>query len=240
VKNAPMDEAFKSNISLLVTECLVRAIEERLSKVPDAERYRALDEDDKEGYVLTRYFYDALGKFDKDPEGMRNAYVDLVGNVEIGKEIKRAQQIQYATEAAPELLHGSGPQNSNLLVKAERRLAAGDPETAQKLAQQALDGKEEDSGRALFILAEVATANRDIDGARKYFEQALQSAREPKVIAWSHIYLGRIFDLKEDRLAAVDQYRAALSAAGTVPEAKLAAERGIQQPYEPPVAKQPE
>jgi hypothetical protein len=241
VKNAPMDEAFKSNISLLVTECLVRAIEERLSKVPDAERYRALDEDDKEGYILTRYFYDALGKFDKDPEGMRNAYVDLVGNVEISKEVKRAAQIQYATEAAPELLHGGGPQNANLLLKAERRLAAGDPETAQKLAQQALDGQEEDSGRALFILAEVATANRDIDGARKYFEQALQSAREPKVIAWSHIYLGRIFDLKEDRLAAVDQYRAALSAAGGgLPEAKLAAERGIQQPYEPPVAKQPE
>ncbi len=38
VKIAPMDEAFKSNISLLVTECLMRAIEERLSKIPEAER----------------------------------------------------------------------------------------------------------------------------------------------------------------------------------------------------------
>ena len=48
-----------------------------------------------------------------------------------------------------------------------------------------------------------------MEGARKYFEQALQTAHEPKVIAWSHIYLGRIFDLKEDRFAALDQYRAA-------------------------------
>ena len=32
VKDAPMDEAFKTNISLLVTECLIRAIEERLTK----------------------------------------------------------------------------------------------------------------------------------------------------------------------------------------------------------------
>ena len=69
VKMAPMDEAFKSNISLLVTECLIRAIEERLTKVPDAERARASSEADKEGYVLTRYFYDALGKFEKDPDG---------------------------------------------------------------------------------------------------------------------------------------------------------------------------
>jgi tetratricopeptide (TPR) repeat protein len=241
VKNAPMDEAFKSNISLLVTECLVRAVEERLTKMPDAERAKALDEADKDGYVLTRYFYDALGKFDKDPSGMRNAYADLVGNIEVSKEIKRAAQIQFAAEAAPELLHLNGPQTGNLLLKAERRLAAGDPETAQKLAQQALDGQEEDSGHAWFIMAVVATGNRDIDGARKDFEQALQTAREPKVIAWSHIYLGRIFDLKEDRMAAVDQYRAALSAAGgNLPEAKIAAERGIEQPYEPPVAKQPE
>jgi hypothetical protein len=241
VKMAPMDEAFKSNISLLVTECLVRAIEARLTKIPEAQRAQSIDEADKEGYVLTRYFYDALGRFEKDPAGMRNAYADLVGSIDVGKEMKRASLIQFSGEAAPELLHLAGRRNEHLLLNAERRLAAGDPETAQKLAQQALDEQEEDSGRALFILAEVATANRDMDGARKYFEQALQTAHEPKVIAWSHIYLGRIFDLKEDRFAALDQYRAALNAAGgTLPEAKLAAQRGLEQPYEPPVAKQPE
>jgi tetratricopeptide (TPR) repeat protein len=165
----------------------------------------------------------------------------LVGRIEVGKEMKRASQIEFASQAAPELLHLAHPQSDDLLLKAERRLAAGDQETAKKLAQKALDDQEEDSGRALFILAQIATVDRDIDGARKYFEQALQTAREPKVIAWSHIYLGRIFDLKEDRLAAVDQYREALNAAGgTLPEAKLAAQRGIDQPYEPPVAKQPE
>ncbi len=54
-----------------------------------------------------------------------------------------------------------------------------------------------------------------MEGARTYFERALETAHEPKVIAWSHIYLGRIFDLKEDRFAALDQYRAAMNAAGT-------------------------
>src|ERR1039457_1184810 len=49
VQEAPMDDAFKSNVSLLVNECLVRAIEERLSKVPDAEKAQHLDRDDKEG-----------------------------------------------------------------------------------------------------------------------------------------------------------------------------------------------
>ncbi len=241
VKGAPMDEAFKSNISLLVTECLIRAVEERLNKTAEAERGKDLDEADKEGYVLTRYFYEALGKFERDPAGMRNAYSDLVGSIDVGKEMKRASLIQYSGEAAPELLHLAGNRDEHLLLNAERRLAAGDPETAQKLAQEALDHQEEDAGRALFILAEVATANRDMEGARAYFERALGMTHEPKVIAWSHIYLGRIFDLKEDRFAALNHYRAALDAAGeTVPEAKLAAQKGMDQPYEPPVAKQPE
>ncbi len=240
VKMAPMDEAFKSNISLLVTECLVRAIETRtMAKMSEAERDKTIAAADAEGYVLTRYFYDALVKFEKDPAGMRNAYSGMLAGIDVGREMKRASQIQFAGEAAPELLHLARPRNENLLLTAERRLSAGDPETAQKLAQQALDEEQGDAGRALFILAQVASANRDIDGAKTYFERALQSAREPKVIAWSHIYLGRIFDLKEDRLSAVDQYRAALnSPGGDLPEVKVAAQRGIEQPYEPPTAKQ--
>jgi uncharacterized protein HemY len=159
----------------------------------------------------------------------------------VGKEIKRAKEIKYASEAEPELLRLGHPRNQHLLQNAERMLAGGDSQTAQKLAQQALDEQEEDPGRALFILAQVATVNRDMEGARAYFERALATAHEAKVIAWSHIYLGRIFDLKENRDAAMNEYRAALSAAGTaIPEAKLAAERGLESPYEPPVPKQPE
>jgi hypothetical protein len=244
VKSAPMDEVFKEHISLLVTECLVRAIETRTTgsaKTPEAEREKNINEADLEGYVLTRYFYDALVKFEKDPAGLRSAYAEMLGAIDMGKERKRASQIQFAGEAAPELLHLARPRNEHLLLNAERRLSAGDRETAQKLAQQALDEEEGDPGRALFILAEVATANRDMEGARTYFERALQIASEPKVIAWSHIYLGRIFDLKENRDAAVNQYRAALnSPGGTLPEVKSAAERGLEQPYEPPQAAEPQ
>ena len=93
----------------------------------------------------------------------------------------------------------------------------GDKEGAQKLAQQALDEKSGDSGRALFILAQVAAASSNMDGARTYFEQALQVAQEPRVVAWSHIYLGRIFDIKEERDEAVVHYRAALTSGASLP-----------------------
>ena len=232
-----MDESFKGDVSLLVTECFIRGIEARLTgstKTPEAERQQAVENSMQQGFILTRYFYDALLQFEKDPAGLRNAYGDLVSSIDLGKEQRRTRQIQFASTADPELLHLSRPVGGKLLIAAEQRLSAGDTASAQKLAQQALQENIEDQGRALFILAQVATMNRDIQGARNYFQRALEVAQEPKVVAWSHIYLGRIFDLQEDREAALGHYRAALNAGAALPEAKAAAERGIQQPYEPP------
>lgn len=237
VRKAPMDEGFKIDISLLVTECFIRAVEARTigsAKTPDEERRQAVVQSVAQGFILAPYFYDSLIQFERGPTGLRNAYSDILAGIDISKEHKRALQVQFAKNADPELLHLSRPAPVRLLVVAEQKLSTGDPESAKKLAQQALDTKSEDPGRALFILAQVATMNRDLPGARNYFEQALGVAREPKVVAWSHIYLGRIFDLQEDRTAALDHYRAALNAGGALPEAKAAAERGLQQPYEPP------
>ncbi|MFZ3343117.1 MAG: hypothetical protein WA213_19715 [Terriglobales bacterium] len=241
VQAAPMDEAFKSSISLLVTECLIRAIELRTDATKNEDqRKQALDQDDSDGYVLTRSFYDELGAFEQDPSGLRNAYPGLLSRIDVGKEAKRAKRIEYASEAAPELLRAAHQKSSHLLMHAERELADGNAKLAEQLAKQALEEQDDDPGRALFVLAQVASMNKDMEGARTYFQRALETTHEPKVAAWSHIYLGRIFDLKEDRDSALTEYHAALTAAGTaVPEAKVAAERGLQQPYEPAIPKQP-
>ncbi|PYX38454.1 MAG: hypothetical protein DMG81_11660 [Acidobacteria bacterium] len=237
VKRAPMEEAFKIDTSLLVTECLVRAVEIRAqgnSKTPEALRSDAVEKSMEQGYILTRYFYDSLIQFEKNPEGIRNAYIDLLSNVDLKKEEKRAAEIQFASNASPEVLRFSRPKDQHLLLLAEKRMSGGDLKTAQDLAEQALRNGQEDPGRALFVLAQIAAANKDMAGATGYFERALKVAQEPKVIAWSHIYLGRIFDLQEQRENALNQYHAALSTGGTLPEVKAAAERGLQQPYEPP------
>jgi tetratricopeptide (TPR) repeat protein len=125
-----------------------------------------------------------------------------------------------------------------MLVTAEKRLAAGDAKGAQELAQQALAKNIGDRGRALFVLAEVAVSNKDMAGARDNFQKAIESTRDAKVVAWSHVYLGRIADLKEEREAAMNEYRAALNTGGELPEIKAAAERGLERPYEPPAKPQ--
>jgi tetratricopeptide (TPR) repeat protein len=238
VKRAPLEESFKSDISLLVTECLIRAIEIRTSggkqAAEEAMRAQAVDDEVKQGYILTKYFYDAMGAFEKDPVGIRGAYGDLLVNLDIRKEEKAAAAVQFASVTSPELVRLSRPEERRMLVTAEKRLAAGDPKGAQELAQQALDKKIGDQGRALFILAEVAVANKNRDGAQDNFQKAIAATQDPKVVGWSHVYLGRILDMKEDREAALQEYRAALNAGGELPEVKAAAERGLAQAYEPP------
>ena len=242
VQRAPLEGSFKTDISLLVTECLIRAIEIRTTgnkQAPDeALRVQAVDDAEKQGYILTRYFYDAVVAFEKDPVGIDAAYGGLLEGIDPKKEEAKAAQIQFASKTSPELVQLSRPEERRILLAAERRLAAGDATGAQELAQQALDKKIGDQGRALFILAQVAVANKNRDGAEDNFQKAIQASKDPKVVGWSHVYLGRILDMKEDRDAAVQEYQAALTSGGQSPEIKAAAERGLAQAYEPPAKPQ--
>jgi Tetratricopeptide repeat len=236
VKAAPMDQSFKSDVSLLVTECLIRAIEARTTvsnKVTEAQREQLVQASLQQGFTLTRYFYEALLRFEKDPAGLRDSYLNLISNIDLRKELRHASEVKFASTADPELLHLAPAGEGKLLIEAEQRLSRGDAESARQLAREALEQKREDPGRALFILAQVATMTRDMQGAQNYFQRALEVAGDPKVVAWSHIYLGRIFDLQEQHEAARDQYRAALNASATLPEAKAAAQRGLEKPYQP-------
>jgi tetratricopeptide (TPR) repeat protein len=242
VKRAPLEESFKTDIALLVTECLVRAIEIRTSgtkqAADEAMRAQAVDDAVKQGYILTRTFYDTVVAFEKDPAGLHGAYGGFLDSLDLKKEEKAASEVAFTQKAAPELVQLSRPEERRMLLMAEKRLAAGDPKGAQDLAQQALDKKIGDQGRALFILAEVAVANKNRDGAQDNFQKAIETSRDPKVVGWSHVYLGRILDMKEEREAALQQYQAALSTAGESPEIKAAAERGLAQAYEPPAKPQ--
>jgi tetratricopeptide (TPR) repeat protein len=252
VATAPIDESYKRDISLLVTESLIKAIEARLLKanvrVPrndkaarealERERRAKSEQAVTEGFVLTRYFYDALIVFEPDPVGLKDIYGDWLYGIDVDKEKKRAAEVTFASSSAPDPLNASKRRQPQLVDLAEQRMESRDFAGAQQIAHQALE-KNEEPARALFILARAASQSGDMKGARVYFERTLEVAREPRIVAWSHIYLGRIFDLQEEREAAVAQYRAALSAGDTATETRGAAERGLKQPYElPPQARQ--
>lgn len=234
VATAPMDESFKRDITLLVTESLIRAVEARTQhpgKAGEAAGARSADAAVAEGFILARYFYDNLVAFESAPTGLQDAFPDWLYALDVDHQRKLSDQVVFASKASPEVLRGSGSRSSSLDL-AEQRIASGDYSGAQKLAQQALDSQQGDPGRALFILAQVAVFSRDIDGARDYFERSLQVAKDNRVLAWDHIYLGRILDVQDERETALVHYRAALQVTDTSPDIKAAAERGLKEPYE--------
>ena len=247
VQNAPMEQSFKYDISLLVTESLVRAVEARFigsrpgsgkshSKQDEALREAAVSDAMREGYVLTQYFYETLKDFEKEPAGLKDSYGNWLYNLNLSREQKRAREIVFKQSASPELVHASKPMQVGLVDAAESKLSAGDFASAEDLAKAALQRKNEDPARAMFLLARAATARNDRTAARSYFEETLKIAMEPRLVAWSHIYLGRMLDLQQEREAALAHYKAALSAGDPTPDTRSAAERGIAQAYAPPSA----
>jgi tetratricopeptide (TPR) repeat protein len=85
----------------------------------------------------------------------------------------------------------------------------------------------------------------DAEHARSLFEQVVAAAQadspemkpDPAVLAWSHIYLGRMHDLQDDREQALEEYRAALAIDNASETARSAAQRGIEQAYRPAVSR---
>ena len=239
VKTAPMDDSFKNDTSLLVVECLIKAIEARTLILPggnkdtaalDKARNQAVEADMQQGFVLTHYFYEALAKFEQDPVGLRDAFTPMLTNIDVDREKKRASNITFSAKATPELIRSSAPKKDpQLLDYAEDRLAQGDATAAHQFAQEALDQHEGDPARAMYVLARAAVLEKDMDGAQVLFERTLEVAHEPRTVAWSHIYIGRILDLKCQREAALQHYRTALTFADPTPDIKAAADKGIRE-----------
>jgi tetratricopeptide (TPR) repeat protein len=242
VQTAPLDESFKYDVSLLVTESLIQAIEARTlpgGKAAEARRLQHMQNAMRQGYILTHYFYQALENFEKGAQGLNAAYGDMLHYILVDTEKKRAREITFSKEAAPEVLGAKrvNPYEKTLEI-AESRLAAGDVAGARKYAQDVFDQKSGDPAHATFILARCAVMDGQVETAQKFFRQTIELARDPRMVAWSHIYLGRIFDMQNARDEALTHYRAALSAGDPRPETRKAAERGIEQPYAPATPRQ--
>ena len=101
--------------------------------------------------------------------------------------------------------------------------------------------------RALYGLAIASVLSGNGARAKELFERVISAANlaasgsqqsvapvEPEVLAWSHIYLGRIHDLQQDRDLAVKEYRAALAVDGAPATARAAAQSGVKTAYQPP------
>ena len=203
----------------------------------DAVRWATVRHDMTQGFVLTQYFYEQLLNFEKDPASLKDTIGEMVYSMDVSVQVHRARDIEFDKEADGEVLGRSKPRKLTGLDLAEARLASGDVATASALARQALAAQTDtlesvaQGARANFILARAAVLSGHPDDAIDRFQKTLATSKEPRLLAWSHIYLGRMLDLDCKRDQAVAEYTAALAARDGQQDTRLAAERGVKAAY---------
>ncbi len=266
VQPSPLPYIYKSDVLILVTECMIRAIEARsmdtgvpVYKIPahvDRNQLAAVDKQENEyehavaqvrddtvhndmiqGFILTKYFYDQLSGFDESPRSLPEMVGIMIYGMNVDIERHRVQDIVFASHTDQNVETPVAPQSADL-DNAENKLIAGDSAGAIALAQRALDQHTTDPGRAYFILARANIMSGKMDAAVQDFNQAVKVAHDLRTIAWSHIYLGRLDDLQGDRTAAVSEYQAAMQSRDGRPDTSRAAEAGLKAPFAPPQAAQ--
>jgi tetratricopeptide (TPR) repeat protein len=234
VRQAPLlGSDFKEDFSLLVTECLIRTAELRMDKRPAAEAEKSVQEMTASGLILAPHFYAALADFEKQEASLSVAYKDMILSIDPLKEKARLATVKFTPK--PATVPGTAPP---ALTEEERLLNQADNFVAEKQYVQAKSAYESvlatmnpRSERALFGLAVVASNTRKPDLAEEYFQKTLEAAQDLRIVTWSHIYLGRLCDLKGKRKEALAQYRAASLTAASYPDALRAVQTGLQKQF---------
>jgi len=199
----------------------------------DAIRQKAVDHDMNQGFVLTQYFYNQLKGFEKSPDSLDEAIGPMVYGMDVDVQVHQAKQITFDALGEGDIMTRSPqrPPQTRELDLAEVKLMKGDVAGAQELAQKALAAHSGEPGRADFILARADLMNGKMDDAETAFRGTLATAQNPRMLAWSHIFLGRIKDVEDDRVGAIAEYKAALTVRDGQPDTKDAAESGLQKPF---------
>lgn len=224
---------FKNDFGLLVTECLIRALELRMDKVAVADAQKKLDEMTAQGLIMVHYFYESLLVFEHQPISMMAYYKPMMVAIDLHAEQRRLFPVHFATRP-PAAVTKAAPAQS----EEDRLLDQGDNQFFQAKYLEAktsyhtvLETVNPQSERAIYGMAVVYANLRKPDLAEEYFQKALAIAHDLRIVTWSHIYLGRLDDLNDKRDAALVQYHAALVTAAAFPMALRAAQSGMATPF---------
>lgn len=201
----------------------------------EAARRNVVQLDMQHGWVLTGYFYDRLAEMEHDGSSLKDDIGQMVYGMDVDRERHRDQQIVFLPEVTHDVVRRAPRQLSGVDL-GEMKLMKGDKEAANRIANQVLADPAGDHAKANYLIGRIDLLDQNPDDAVTHFRAALDSSRDPRTLAWCHIYLGRLYDMQQepDRKRAVAEYRLALNLRDERPDTRAAAEAGLRQPFAPP------
>ena len=262
-KSPRLPAEYRSDFLAYADECLIKAVEMRLNRLKDAKLEAALAEDDQNGFTMVRPLVAGLAKFEKSEPSMSLYFPDLINSIDVPAEQKRLANFAFKSEAEMNAANGAAnkPVAADTTTELDRWLIDGNRQIANQDATAATADFEKilekypGEPRAYFGLAVASLMNQDADRAQQIFQNLVEAASratpsagttpsqaataaainppDPSVLAWSHVYLGRLHDVADERDQAVVEYRAALAVPGAPEAALVAAQRGVDKSYAP-------
>jgi len=241
---------YQNDFLAFADECLIKAVELRLRRPKPELLEAALQENDQSGFILVRPFITQLQKFEKAEPAMTYYFPDLVAGIDVPAEQKRLANFAFApAQSAPAPKQETAADDAPA-SELDRWLAEGDHQIALKDAPAAAATFEKvlerypNQPRAVYGLAVASLLTGDGDRAQELFEQLVSpgatsaaggavSGPDASILSWSHVYLGRLHDLEDERDEALAEYRAALGIDGAPESARVAAQRGVDSAYQP-------
>jgi tetratricopeptide (TPR) repeat protein len=235
-----LDEGYKNDFMLLATECVIKAVESRLAR--GAENRQALvNQAVSQGFVLTAALADGLAVYEKQPESLRFYFPDLLGQIDLDHEDRRLQKVEFAKEATVHKAKAAPAPPAPVLSVTAKTLAEAEDlygsrdlprarETYRKVLE--LPGENPVHARAYYGLARIAALDHDPELAEKLFQKTLEMSPDDDTKSWAYLYLGRLSDAAGEREQAQKNYRAALAVRGAPEQVKVAAEKGLAQPFQ--------
>jgi tetratricopeptide (TPR) repeat protein len=201
----------------------------------EAARRNAVDLDMRQGWVLTGYFYGRLAEMQRDGSSLKDDIGQMVYGMDVGREQHHDEQIVFLPQVTHDIVRRA-PRPLTGLELGEMKLLKGDRDGATEIAERVLADPSGDHAKANYLIARIDLLEEKPDDAVTRFHAALDTSRDPRTLAWCHIYLGRLYDMQQepDRKRALAEYRLALNLRDERPDTKAAAEAGLRQPFAPP------
>lgn len=229
-----LDLAYKDDFSLLLTKSLIKAIDARLMHGGETQREAAVNEAMREGFILTAAFADLLVKYEHQPDAMKIYYPDMLAAIDVRKERKRLEGIEFAKSAPNRVVAAPAklkldPIEENL-QNAEGVYEQGNYELAGKIFKTVLEETADKAmqGRAYYGLARIAVRQNQKNQAVDYFKRTAEDNPNPTLTAWSHVYLGRLALASGDPEKATGEFKTALGIEGASAMARDAAEKALE------------
>jgi TolA-binding protein len=228
-----LDGSFKEDFLLLATESLIKAVEARMDKAPARVQQSLL-----QGYILTPFFAEQLPLYEKQEQAMILYYQEMVSAIELLKEEKRLQNVEFDRQAAPTRTVQAAPAPqpgltgaAKTLDEAEQLYTAKDYSNAKKLYLDVLQQTDQKptQASAYYGLARIAAIEKDPETSERLFLKVLDLEPEAPVKAWTLVYLGKLSLAAQEGVQAGKYFQSALQVAGASEAARQAAQKGMQE-----------